>query len=248
MDPAMPEWRAFGQATTVASSEPARPEGRAGAAAAWARRLPPTTLIALVAAVVLGVGGLVLALGTPTGGDITLPGDGPDGSLMAAAGAARSVVDGPAVRVATEVVVDVAGGVVRPGVVRLAGGSRVGDAIAAAGGYAASADLAAAAVALNLAAPLGDGEKVLVPELGATVLAAVAPPGGGSAAGDGRVDLNAATASDLDALPGVGPVTVERILEARGQAPFTTVDELRSRGLVGEAVFAKLRELVAVGP
>ena len=248
MDPAMPEWRAFGQATTVASSEPARPEGRTDAVVAWARRLPRTTLIALVATVVLAVGGLALALGTPSGGDITLPGDGPDGSLMAAAGTARAVVDGPAVPVATELVVDVAGGVVRPGLVRLAGGSRVGDAIAAAGGYAASADLAAAALALNLAAPLGDGQKVLVPELGATALDDTDPRMGGPSARHGRVDLNAATASDLDALPGVGPVTVERILEARAQTPFTTVDELRSRGLVGESVFGKLRELVSVGP
>ena len=126
MDPAMPDWRAFGQATTAAPPEPARPEGRTDAAAAWVRRLPRTTLIALIATVVLAVGGVALALGTPTGGDITLSGDGTEGPAMGpmgATGAARSVVDGPAVPIATELVVDVAGGVARPGLVRLAGGA-----------------------------------------------------------------------------------------------------------------------------
>ncbi len=249
MDPAMPDWRAFGQATTAAPPEPARPEGRTDAAAAWVRRLPRTTLIALIATVVLAVGGVALALGTPTGGDITLSGDGTEGPAMGpmgATGAARSVVDGPAVPIATELVVDVAGGVARPGLVRLAGGSRVGDAIAAAGGYAASADLAAAAVALNLAAPVHDGEKVLVPELGTTAPTDPGAPARDVAAG-GRVDLNTASASDLDALPGIGPVTAERIIEARAQAPFTTVEELRSRGLLGESAFGKVRDLVSAG-
>ena len=79
-------------------------------------------------------------------------------------------------------------------------------------------------------------------------MASVAAEGAGEgASGGGRLDLNAATQAELEALPGIGPVTATRILEARGQAPFAAVDELRSRGLVGESVFGKLRDLVTVG-
>ena len=72
----------------------------------------------------------------------------------------------------------------------------------------------------------------------------------GTAAGgtaSGPVDLNHATAEQLDALPGVGPVTVQKILDARAEAPFATIDELQSRGIVGAKTLDKLRPLVTVG-
>lgn len=245
MDPAMPDWRAFGQPVAVAPAEPAHPDGRRSLSVMVAR-VPRNVLIAMLAALVLVVGGIALALGTPAGGDVALTGVEGDPFAGIAAGAASSVVGGPTVPVATELVVDVAGGVARPGLARLAGGSRVGDAIAAAGGYAPTADLAAAALALNLAAPLTDGEKVLVPELRIGVGAARAA-GAADGGTSGRLDLNAATQAELEALPGIGPVTAGHILDARSQASFGAVDELRSRGLVGESTFAKLRDLVTVG-
>ena len=256
MDPAMPDWRAFGEPVAAATAEPTRPDGRGPRGRApfseLLARVPRSTLITIIAAGVLAVAGLGLALTTPSGGDVALVGaqEGPaDGPVS---GAARSLVTGRASHIVAsgpDVVVDVAGAVARPGLVRLPAGSRIGDAILASGGYAPTADLDAAAVALNLAEPLTDGTKVLVPSLGAS--AAEAAPAGvdaGSTASGGRMDLNAATSAELEDLPGIGPVTAGRIVEARAQAPFSSVDELRSRGLVGESTFGKLRDLVTVGP
>ncbi|MFN8619215.1 MAG: helix-hairpin-helix domain-containing protein [Chloroflexota bacterium] len=254
MDPAMPEWRAFGQPAATppeaAPGAPARPSPTALLA-----RVPRSTLIALVAAAAMTVGGLALFLATPGGGDVTIV-DGAGGAVMAA-GVAQDPTDpgaagGAGAVPAGELVIDVAGAVARPGLVRVPAGSRVGDAIAAAGGYAVTADLAAAGSTLNLAAPVADGDKVLVPVLtaadpGAAADAGGAPAGEGGGPMGGKVDLNRADQAGLEALPGIGPVTAGRIIEARGQAPFRSVDELRSRGLVGESTFAKLRDLVTAG-
>jgi competence protein ComEA len=254
MDPAMPDWRAFGQpATTAAAPQPEVPP-RASALDAL-RRLPRSTQIALGIALAIALGGLGLAVFTPTGGDVAID----DGSLAGMpAGAATSLVDAPAfaTMAATAppamLVVDVAGAVARPGLLRLPAGSRVGDAVAAAGGYAPTADLDAAARDLNLAAPLADGAKVLVPTLGTppTTASSGAPAAGGGAgsAAGGRLDLNTADQAALEDLPGIGPVTAGRILESRAEAPFAAVDELRGRGLVGESTFTKLRDLVTVAP
>ena len=135
------------------------------------------------------------------------------------------------------VVVDVAGAVARPGVVRLSGGTRVGDAIAAAGGATPDADLAS----LNRAALLRDGARVYVPHLGES------PPAGslGSDA-ETKVDLNHATTAELESLPGVGPATAARILRSRDQRPFTRVEELQTRGLVSARVLADIRDLLTL--
>lgn len=143
-----------------------------------------------------------------------------------------------------ELVIDVAGAVVRPGLHRLRPGARVGDAIEAAGGFAPRADLAASSQSLNLAQPLDDGAKVLVPELGLDRAATGASAG---AAADGRIDLNRAGSSELESLPGIGPVTAGKIISARTDERFEAVRELRSRGLVGEKVFEDIKGLVRVG-
>jgi len=144
---------------------------------------------------------------------------------------------------AAGVVVDVEGGVLRPGIVRLDDGSRVADAIAAAGGYSPAADLLAAAAQINLAAPLHDGQQILVPRLGETT------PGtaGGSGATGGLVDLNHASADALDALPGIGPATVAKIVAARTEQPFETLDELVSRKVLTSAQLEQIRDLVTIG-
>lgn len=240
MDPAMPDWRAFGQPSAATPARPEAPAGRRSFMEALSG-LPRSTRVALLVAAAVAIGGLLLALTSPSGGEVALD---DAGVSPAAAGGAIATAGGPAIP-AAELVVDVAGAVVRPGLTRLPGGSRVGDAVVAAGGYAPTADLAAAARDLNLAAPLADGAKVLVPALGDGVVAAEGA--GEGASGGGRLDLNAATQAELEALPGIGPVTATRILEARGQAPFAAVDELRSRGLLGDSVFGKLRDLVTVG-
>jgi competence protein ComEA len=135
---------------------------------------------------------------------------------------------------AGEILVDVAGAVVRPGLHRLEAGARVGDALEAAGGFAPRADLAAAAESLNLALTLEDGVKVLVPELGNERAVST-----GTA--DGRIDINRADQAELETLPGIGPVTAGKIIAARNERRFESVRDLRTRGLVGESVFADIK-------
>jgi len=145
---------------------------------------------------------------------------------------------------ATDVVVAVAGKVVRPGLVRLPAGSRVDDAVRAAGGLAAGAD----AGLLNLARKLVDGEQVLVgvdPPPG-PVAQGPAPATAGEAGGP--VDLNTATVADLDALPGIGPVLAQRIVDWRTEhGRFASVEQLREVTGIGESKYADLADAVAVG-
>jgi competence protein ComEA len=150
-------------------------------------------------------------------------------------------------------VVHVVGAVRRPGLLRLPEGARVADAVARAGGDTRGADLAA----LNLAAPLVDGVQVLVPSRVATVGAAPsgvdgdagegsASTGGAATAGLGRkLSLATATAEELDELPGVGPVTAQRILDYRSEhGPFRAVEDLDAVPGIGPARIEQLRDLV----
>jgi competence protein ComEA len=148
----------------------------------------------------------------------------------------------PAAGAATAVrllVVDVVGSVRRPGLVRLPEGSRVADAIARAGGLRRGAERAG----VNFAAPVSDGQQVVVPQHGAAV-AADAGAGAASAVA-GPVSLSSATAEQLDTLPGVGPVTAEKIVAYRQQhGPFRSVDELDAISGIGPSRIANLRGLV----
>jgi competence protein ComEA len=140
------------------------------------------------------------------------------------------------------VVVDVAGAVRRPGLVRLALGSRVADAIKAAGGLAPGAT----SVGLNLARKLADGEQVLVAPPGTALPPSVAA-GGAPAAVGGKLDLNLATADQLDGLPGVGPVLAERIVAWRTKnGRFASVDQLGEVSGIGDKKLESLRDLVTV--
>ena len=145
----------------------------------------------------------------------------------------------------TRVVVDVVGAVRRPGLYRLAQGARVADAVARAGGSTRKADLSL----VNLAALVSDGEQVVVPRRGAGVAAAGAAAGsaaGGSGVPTGPVHLNSATVEQLDALPGVGPVTAQKIVDYRQKhGAFTSVDELDAVSGIGPARLDQLRDLVA---
>ena len=153
----------------------------------------------------------------------------------------------------TTIVVDVQGAVAEPGVRELPAGSRVADAIAASGGYGADADLDAAATAINLAKPLSDGEQIRVPAIGEAQLAAEASGGpqasGGSsaAAGGGLVNLNTATPEELEALPGIGPVTVQKIVAARQERPFASLEDAVERGVINRGQLEDIQGIATAG-
>jgi competence protein ComEA len=225
--------------------------------ASWAgARWDPGRTGALALAAVAAVAAVVAAVGVWA--DRPVPEPVPALPLVAGAPAAPSLPGAlPAAPSADAgpIVVSVSGRVQRPGLVRLAPGSRVGDAVDAAGGATPDADL----TGLNLAARIADGEQVVVGVptpvtppgggAGATPAAGGGGAGGGAAGGapGGRVDLNTATLEQLDQLPGVGPVTAQRILEWRSQnGRFGAVDQLQEVSGIGEARFATLRDLVTV--
>jgi competence protein ComEA len=146
----------------------------------------------------------------------------------------RPATHAPA-RAQAELVVDVAGAVARPGLYHLAAGTRIADAVAAAGGASAKADM----TLVNLAAPLADGEQVLVPQHGA------AAPSGGAPSATAPVDLNTASAEQLDALPGIGPTTAQKIIDYRqANGPFRSVDDLEAVPGIGPSKLAQLKGLV----
>jgi competence protein ComEA len=244
VEPLAPDWRAIGE------PPPPGPGHQGGAASHPMPSARTITLAvgAFVATVLLGA--VIALLLMPTGGSVVIDTGDPSGGGavdLSAQGAARGAAqDLIADTGSIGVVVDVEGAVARPGLVRVPPGGRVGDALDLAGGFAPSADLTAAADVLNLAQEATDGLKIMVPAMGDEPPAAGGAPDGHPATG-GLVDLNRATESELDGLPGVGPATIAKIVAAREEAPFRSIDELRSRGVVGEAAFGKLRDLVTVG-
>lgn len=158
---------------------------------------------------------------------------------------------------ATEATVHVTGAVANPGLVVVPVGSRVGDAVAAAGGLAGGAQ----DERINLARPVVDGEHVHVPRegeelppagsaLGGPALGGAEPGGvvGGAGPVDGRVDINRAGAAELETLPGIGPARAEQIVAHREQhGPFAAPGDLRAVSGIGEVIFQGLAELVTVG-
>lgn len=228
-------------------------------------RVPPSLLL-LAAAAVAGLAWAVLGPGAPDGGagedggtalaevgvpaapDAAGPGAAASGVAPGASATAPPATEG-------SLHVHVAGEVARPGVVELEPGARVVDAVEAAGGLTD-----AAAGTVNLAAPVTDGQQVLVPDAAAPAPAPAGPavgPGAGSAAGEaaaaggavpgGPLNLNTATAADLEALPRVGPVLAGRIVEFRDQhGGFTAAGDLDAVPGIGPALMEALLPLVTV--
>jgi competence protein ComEA len=232
---------------------PQVPHSAVGTVIGWLRWFGPGRLAVGAVSVVIVVGGAAWLLRAPAPStESTLPvaatGATPDRTLPPPA---TSPADGTVPESPSSIVVHVAGAVTAPGVHALGPSARVADAVAAAGGAAPDADLDG----VNLAAPLADGQRVYVPRIGEVDPTSVpndapAANGGGasgSTAPTGPVDLNTATAGDLEALPGVGPATAAAILDDRARnGPFASVDDLDRVSGIGPAKLDALRELVTV--
>lgn len=234
----------------TAASEPRRPAvppwpvvGAVGAAIG---------LIALAAALAMNGSGPAVIVPTDVGAVAATGEDAGSTGGPGGLGADRPVAP-------TALVVHVAGAVRRPGLVTLPAGARVADAIAAAGGLGPRADAELVGSRLNLAAPVSDGERIVVPSRddptaggaggadgGPDVGASSGGGGSGAVGPDGLVDLNRATADELEALPGIGEASAAKIVEARAERPFRTVEELLERGVVGRAIFEKARPHLVV--
>ncbi|MET0324299.1 MAG: helix-hairpin-helix domain-containing protein [Ilumatobacteraceae bacterium] len=178
--------------------------------------------------------------GLPLAGSTSIAAATTTDAPAASAGAAPTT----ATSLPTVIVVHVAGAVVSPGVYELPGGARVDVALGAAGGPLAGADPGA----LNLAAPLADGTRVYVPMVGEEVPpsppVAAAP---GPTTPSGPIDLNHATAAELDELPGIGPATAQAIVDHRTtNGPFASVDDLEAVRGIGPAKLDAIRALVTV--
>jgi len=157
---------------------------------------------------------------------------------------ARPIAEATSVRAEppARLVVHVVGAVRRPGLYRLTQGSRVADAVGRAGGASRRADLSL----VNLAAPLADGVQVVVPSRLASAAAAAGATGGAGTALAGPVHLNTATLEQLDTLPGVGPVTAQKILDYRQEnGAFSSIDELDAIPGIGPARLEELRKAAA---
>lgn len=150
-------------------------------------------------------------------------------------------VAGVSVQSPASVAVDVSGAVARPGVYQLGSGARVEDAIKMAGGVTESADLDYLSKSFNFAQKIADGMKIYIPR------ASEAGPSGqpvpGTQTEGGLINVNSASASELDKLPGVGPVTAQAIIDKR---PYGEVGELLGKKAVTRATFEKINGLVSV--
>lgn len=151
----------------------------------------------------------------------------------------------------TEITAEIAGEIARPGVYKLSGNSRIEDLLIAAGGFSENADRVWTEKYLNRAAKLADGQKVFIPKSGQQSDASTA-----NNAGDIKVDqpvlgvektnltnINTASLSELDKLPGIGPVYGQSIIDHR---PYSTIEELLSKGALKKSVYEKIKNMVSV--
>lgn len=198
------------------------------------RESPRSTVVIWVIAAALAV---VAGARLLDDGEASAPTVSVDGAPRA--GAAGRTAGGGSGKVESELYVHVAGAVRRPGLIRLAAGSRVAKALERAGGPTRRADL----TLVNLAAELQDGQQIVVPVLGAAGVGGVASAGAGGSLAGAKLHLSTASAEQLDEIDGIGPTLAERIVEHRdAHGGFRSVDELAEVEGIGEKRLATLRD------
>ncbi len=196
-----------------------------------------TGLAIVVVATLLGAG-LWYMRSLPRPVDIAAPAGAVSPAVSPVAGLTGSASPSP-----TSIIVDVAGWVRRPGVYEFAAGDRVIDAVDRAGGARNGADL----TSLNLAAPLADGTQIVVPRPGATTAPGTSTSDTGTGGGTTLININTASETDLEALPGVGPVTAAAIIDYRTQnGPFSAVDDLIDVSGIGPSTLEQIRPFATV--
>jgi competence protein ComEA len=247
MDPSAAPWRVLESTTAPPAHDDVTTADRP---TSQTLQVSPLTAAAVVGAIVLAVAAFVLGSAGSGDGVVEAVGGGSLAPFRGAGPAASSLTGGGTIGSDPSiVVVEIAGAVRNPGVYRMATGSRIGDLIEAAGGYGPRVDAARASRELNLAARLADGDRVTVPGRDDVASSTTGTGGGGTAGGQSApavVDLNHATSAELEALPGIGPVTAGKIIASRDEQAFAAVDDLRTRKLVGAKTFEALKDLVAV--
>lgn len=151
-----------------------------------------------------------------------------------------------------QIVIDVSGAVQKPGVYRMPENARIEDALAAAGGFSEDVDFDWTQHSLNLAAKVSDGMKIYIPKVGEEIplRQGFAREASGAVAGEttvsstnGLVSINSASSSELEDLPGIGPVTAGKIIDNR---PYSSIDELLSKKAVGKSTFEKIKTLISM--
>jgi competence protein ComEA len=150
-----------------------------------------------------------------------------------------------------DITAEISGEVVKPGVYKLPDGSRIDDLLVAAGGFSGDADRVWADKYLNRAAKIIDGQKVFIPKVGQQTSSSTAKTSGGgqsvspsfSSDSNGQININTASLSQLDSLPGIGQVYGQSIIEHR---PYSTTEELVSKGAIKQSLFNKIKDLITI--
>jgi len=152
-----------------------------------------------------------------------------------------------------ELVIDIAGGILQPGVYKLPSGSILEDAILMAGGFSSQADLSVIEREINRAQLLEDHSKVYIPKIGDQFIASLPLPSGSSSSSPltgspaALININSASLAELDTLPGIGPATAQNILDFKKlNGPFTKKEDLKLVPGIGESKYEKIKELITL--